>query len=126
MDDSDRTCSTSIEILDQLVAVLRTTADEGLERACDNGGEWDENIRAAVLDAARLVETFDLNNLTPTQIADLANKALKWSEPPESMPTTMEQVGDSFSRLGIARELIKLRDRARHLRGAETGGAEDE
>jgi hypothetical protein len=108
----DRTGST-VEIPDLLLPVLRRAADDELERACDNMGNWDVEIRARVLAAARLVEVFDLNDLGPQQIADLADYALRYAESSHAMPSTMDDVGEGFLQLAIARELIKLRDRAR-------------
>jgi hypothetical protein len=57
MDDVDRTGTPTFEAPDHLLPRLRAAAEDELERACDNGGEWDEHIRARVLDAARMVET---------------------------------------------------------------------
>jgi hypothetical protein len=105
--------SISSEVPDRLLPVLRHAADEALERACDNGGEWDDEIRTQVLDAARIAAVFDLALLPPAQIAELADYALKWAEPSVSMPNTTEKLGDDVTQLEIARELVKLRDRAR-------------
>jgi hypothetical protein len=112
MDSADRTYSTSVEIPEQLLPTLRDAAEERLKRACRNHDEWNDATRAAVLAAARLVETFDLSCLTPRQIADLAGNALEWT-PPGVAPTSMDDVGDAFLQLGLARELVKFRDRIR-------------
>jgi hypothetical protein len=108
-----RTRSIGVEIPEALLPVLRQAADDELERACDNMSNWDAEIRARVLAAARLVEVFDLNDLSPQQIADLADYALSRAEPSQTTPATMDDVGEGFLRLATARELIKLRDRAR-------------
>lgn len=103
----------SFEIPELLLPVLRRIADETLERACDNGGDWDDEISARVRGAARVADAFDLATLNPTQIADLADNALSWGEPSQTMPTTMDDIGEGLLQLATARELIKLRDRAR-------------
>ena len=113
MDKTDRTYSTSVEIADHLLPVLRSAAEQRLERACDNAGEWSDEIRAAVLAAAGLVEVFDLGSLAPERIAQLADDALTWAEPPAAMPTTIDAFGDLQRRLTITRDLIELRDQNR-------------
>jgi hypothetical protein len=104
---------TGVEIPELLLPVLRQAAEDELERACDNMGNWDAEIRARVLAAAGVVEVFDLNDLSPQQIADLAVYARRYAEPSLTTPTTMDGVGEGFLRLATARELIKLRDHAR-------------
>jgi hypothetical protein len=111
----------SFEIADLLLPVLRRIADETLERACDNGGDWDDEISARVRGAARMADAFDLAALSPRQIADLADNALRWAEPSQEMPATMDDIGEGFLRLATARELIKLRDRARRAAAGSDG-----
>jgi hypothetical protein len=111
----------SFEIPELLLPVLRRIADETLERACDNGGDWDDEISARVRAAARMAEAFDLAALNPRQIADLADNALRWADPSDAMPATMDDIGEGFLRLATARELIKLRDRARRAAAGSDG-----
>jgi hypothetical protein len=110
-----------VEIPEALLPVLRQAADDELERACDNMSNWDAEIRARVLAAARLVEVFDLNDLGPQQIAELADYALTYAEPSQTSLATMDDVGEGFLQLATARELIKLRDRARRAAAGPDG-----
>lgn len=49
-------------------------------------------------------------------VAELADAALRWAERPDSMPTTLEALGEPSARLGELAELIRVRDAAlRHL-----------
>jgi hypothetical protein len=46
----------------------------------------------------------------------LADAALRWAERPDSMPTTLEALGEHSARLGELAKLIKIRDDAfRHI-----------
>jgi hypothetical protein len=126
MDNADRTGPTTLDIPDHLLPRLRAAAEDELEFACDNGGEWDEHTRANVLDAVRVVETFDLGTLSPPQIAALADRALELAfEQPIAAPRQMEDVADLVALTGVSRELLRLRDAAdaadRHSRGADRG-----
>ena len=112
MDEKDRTCCGSFEIPYEVLRLLRRAADHGLELACDFGGDWDEDVRARVLHAARTIDVFRLGTPTAFQVAELADNALRWAERPREQPLTLETVGDYFVRLGELRELIKVRDRA--------------
>ena len=38
-----------------MIPVLRRAADHGLELACDNMSKWDDDIRAQVLAASRII-----------------------------------------------------------------------
>jgi hypothetical protein len=84
MDEKDRTCCARLEVPEHLVPILRRTAEEVLERACDAGDEWNDEIRDRVLDAARLVEVFDIGVLAPDRLGELAAWALEWAEPNRS------------------------------------------
>jgi hypothetical protein len=114
MDDADRTAMEPVEVPAHLLPYLREAAEDAFERACDNSGEWDDEIRTRALDAARVVEVFDVDCLTPTQIADLADRALRLPfeeqlKAPESKEDLMALVGLT----GRCRELLTLRDAAR-------------
>jgi hypothetical protein len=87
-----------------------------LELACDFG-DWDEDVRAQVLNAARMVDVFHLGRPSALRVAELADNALRWNEPRLDRPTTMEALGEHFVELGEVRELIKVRDRALHAAG---------
>jgi uncharacterized protein YbjT (DUF2867 family) len=115
MDEKNRTCCASFEIPTRCCRLLRRAADHGLELACDFG-DWDEDVRARVLNAARMVDVFYLGTPTAFRVAELADNALRWAERPREQPLTLETLGDYFVGLGELRELIKVRDRAlRHL-----------
>lgn len=107
---------------EHLVPILRRTAEEVLERACDAGGEWNDEIRDRVLDAARLVEVFDIAVLAPDRLGELARRTLEWAEPLVT-PTTLDDVAAMVGRVGLARELIKLRDDARAIAEARQATA---
>lgn len=111
MDDQDRTRSNPFEIPDDVLPLLRRAADFGLERACDFG-DWYDDIRAHVLNAARAVDLFYLGTPDARQIAEMADNALLWQEPPENMPTRIDALAVYFSQLGKIRALINVRDRA--------------
>jgi hypothetical protein len=113
MDNPDRTRPTNFEVPDHLLEHLRAAAEDELERACDNGGQWDKHIRTRVLGAARAVEAFDLATLSPGQLAALADRALRLAfEDQIPPPAEMEDVADLIALTGISRELIALRDAA--------------
>ena len=123
MDDKNRTCSTPFDIPDEARPLLCRAADVGLERACDFG-DWDDGIRAGVLTAARTVDIFYIGMPSAFQVAELADSALAWHEPPGSRPRTLDALAEHFASLGEARELIELRDRALRQAGLplEAGG----
>jgi hypothetical protein len=116
MDEMDRTCSVPFEIPDETLHLLRRAADHGLELACDFG-DWDEDVRAQVLNAARMVDVFHLGRPSAFRVVELADNALRWTEPPSDRPTTLEALGEHFVALGERRELIKVRDRALRAAG---------
>jgi hypothetical protein len=80
MDEKDRTCCGLFEIPDEVLRLLRRAADHDLELACDFG-DRDEDVRARVLIAARMVDTFSLGEPSAPQVAELADNALAWREP---------------------------------------------
>lgn len=129
MDKTDRTCSTPFEIPDDALRILRRAADYGFERIGDPMGSWDEsgNARARLLNAARMVDLFSFGNPEAHHVAELADAALRWAERPDSMPKTIEELGEHFSRLGELRALINLRDNAlRHTGRPLPDGASGE
>jgi len=111
MDNTDRTCSTPFEIPDDVLRLLRHAADLGLEKACDFG-DYDDDVRARVLNAARAVDLFYLGTPNARQVAEMADNALMWQEPPKNMPTRIDALTVYFSQLGKLRALIKVRDQA--------------
>jgi hypothetical protein len=118
MDTTDRTCSTPFEIAGDVLSILRRAADYGFELAGDPMGSWDDNgnARARLLNAARMVDLFSFGMPEAHHVAELADGALRWAERPDSMPTTLEDLGEHSARLGELAELIKIRDAAlRHL-----------
>jgi len=117
MDDAERICSTQFEIPDEVLRLLRRAADLGLELACDIGGTWDEDARARVLNAARMVDVFYLGTPSAFRVVELADNALRWTEPRSDRPTTLDALGEHFVALGETRELIKVRDRALRASG---------
>ena len=116
MDEMDRTCSVPFEIPDETLRLLRRAADHGLELACDFG-DWDEDVRAQILNAARMVDVFHLGRPSAFRVAELADNALRWNEPPLDRPMTLEALGEHFLALGEVRELINVRDRALRAAG---------
>jgi hypothetical protein len=116
MDEMDRTCSVAFEIPDETLRLLRRAADHGLELACDFG-DWDEDVRAEVLNAARMVDVFHLGRPSALRVFELADNAVRWTEPRTDRPTTLEALGDHFMALGELRELITIRDRALRAAG---------
>lgn len=124
MDDKNRTCCGGFEIPDEVLRLLRRAADHGLELAGDLG-DWKEDVRARVLVAARTVDAFYLGRPSAVQVAELADNALAWREPPTDRPATLEALDKQLVALGEVRELIEVRDRAlRHagLPGANVDG----
>lgn len=117
MDDAERICSTPFEIPDDVLRLLRRAADLGLELACDIGGVWNEDVRARVLNAARMVDVFSLGTPSAFRIVELADNALRWNEPRSDRPTTLDALGEHFVALGEVRELINVRDRALRASG---------
>jgi hypothetical protein len=111
MDEKDRTGQSWLAIPGEQLALLRRVADEALERACDTGGEWDDEIRARVLDAAQAVTALHGGRLAAGHVARLASHALAWAEPPQ-LPTTLQQLADVVGWVGDVRALIALRDSA--------------
>jgi hypothetical protein len=104
----------ALAIPEQLLPVLRRAADDELERACDNGGEWNDEIRVRVLQAARAAEAFDLQALPPAELAGLADRALGLPfEDPIPAPADMEDIADFVALFSQSRELIALRDAAK-------------
>src|SRR4051794_8122949 len=97
MDEMDRTCCGGFEIPDDVLRLLRRAADHGLELACDFG-DWDEDVRAEVLNAARMVDVFHLGRPSALRVAELADNALRWNEPRLDPPTTLEALGSTSSR----------------------------
>lgn len=115
MDEKNRTCCASFEIQDDVLLLLRRAADLGLELACDFG-DWSDDVRAQVLNAARVVDVFYLGTPSAFRVAELADNALRWAEPPRDRPTSLETLGVHFVALGESRELINVRDSAlRHI-----------
>jgi hypothetical protein len=117
MDEMDRTCCGGFEIPDEVLRLLRRAADHGLELACDFGGDWNEDVRARVLHAARMVDVFHLGTPSAFRVVELADNALGWREPPDERATTLETLGEHFVALDEVRELIKVRDRALRASG---------
>lgn len=76
MDEKNRTCCAPFEIPDEVLPLLRCAADHGLEWACDFG-DWDEDVRARGLHAARMVDVFHLGTPTAFRVAELADNALR-------------------------------------------------
>jgi hypothetical protein len=124
MDKKDRTCCGGFEIPDEVLRLLRRAADHGLELACDFG-EWDEDVRARVLHAARMVDVFYLGTPSAFRVVELADNALRWREPPDERATTLEALGEHFVALGEVRELIKVRDRALRASGLPLDAREE-
>jgi hypothetical protein len=63
-----------------------------------------------------MVDVFYLGTPSAFRVAELADNALRWAEPPRDRPTNLEALGLHFVALGESRELIKVRDRAlRHI-----------
>jgi hypothetical protein len=116
MDDRNSDHTDPLEVPDHLVDWLRLAAEDELERACDNGGEWDDEIRTLVLDAARVVEIFDIGCLGPAKISKLAMRAVHLLL---DSSTNMGDIPDAPTTSLVCRELIALRDaahsRAEHL-----------
>lgn len=80
MSDTGRTWPECLDVPEHVFARLQATADDELERACDTGGEWDEEKRARVLNAAHTVEALEsigLSALPPAQVAALAERAIR-------------------------------------------------
>lgn len=117
MDDSDRICSTPFETSDEELRLLRRAADLGLELTCDFGGDWNADVRARVLNAARMVDVFHLGTPSAFRVVELADNALRWIEPRTDRPTTIEALDAHFAALGERRELINVRDRALRASG---------
>jgi hypothetical protein len=116
--DDPKPGSPASAIPEPLLPVLRRAAEDELERACDNGGEWNDEIRARVLQAARSAEVFDLQTLSPAALASLADRALRLPfEDPIAAPTGMEDLADFVALFGQCRDLIVLRDSARAQAG---------
>lgn len=118
MDDQDRTRSTAFEIPSDVLSLLRRAADLGLEKACDFG-DWDDDVRAQVLNAARAVDLFYLGTPGARQVAEMADNALLWQEPPENRPTRIDALSVYFSQLGKIRALIDIRDQALSATGCD-------
>lgn len=130
MDTTDRTCSTPFEIPDDVMPILRRAADEGFELLGDPMGTWDENgnARARLLNAARMVDLFRFGMPDAHHVAELADAALRRADRPDSMPTTLEALGEHSARLDDLAKLIKIRDDAsRHVGRPVPGdvGAQD-
>jgi acyl-homoserine lactone acylase PvdQ len=112
MDNSDRTGPGSGEIPQDLLPLLREAAEDSLERACDNGGEWNAEIRGRVLAAVDLARAFDLRTLTADVLAELADRALAWADP-IFVPRTRQEVEECRRRLMVAEALVDFGARAR-------------
>jgi hypothetical protein len=120
--DDPKQGSPASAIPEPLLPVLRRAAEDELERACDTGGEWNDEIRARVLQAARAAEVFDLQTLPPATLARLADRALGLPfEEPIPAPTDLEDLADFVALFGRCRELMVLRDTARDqaVRGSQ-------
>jgi hypothetical protein len=89
MDEMDRTCPVPFEIPEEAMSLLRRAADLRLEKACDFR-DWDDDRRAIVFHAARTVDIFHLGTPEALQLVELADNALRWTEPPSDRPTTRE------------------------------------
>ncbi len=121
MDEKDRTCCGLFEIPDEVLPLLRRAADYSFELACDYG-DWDDDVRARVLIAARTVDTFYLGTPSALQVAELADNALAWREPPSDRPCTLDALDKHLVALGEVRELIEVRDRALRRAGLPLDG----
>lgn len=111
MDIPDRTWPAPLLVADHLVPILRDAADDALDRACDNGGEWNDEIRRRVLAAARRHELLAVGCLPPIGVAELAQAALDITDPPGE-PATIREAADRLGSVGVSWQLIELRDRA--------------
>ena len=120
MDDLDRTGPGAVEIPDDVLSLLREAAEDSLERACDNGGEWNTEIRETVVAAVDLVRTFDLAALPATALAELADRALAWAEP-IFVPRTQQEIEECRRRLAFAEMLVAFGQRMRAAAAEESG-----
>jgi hypothetical protein len=116
MSDTDRTWPECPDVPEHVFARLQATAEDDLERACDTGGQWNEEIRARVLNAAHHRrgdgEPRSLC-LAPAHVAALAERAIRLPfEDGVSAPKRMEDISNSVALTGMSRELIALRDAA--------------
>lgn len=116
MSDTGCTWPECLDVPEHVFARLQATADDEFERACDTGGEWDEEKRARVLNAAHTVEALEslgLSALPPAQVAALAERAIRLPfEDGVLAPDRMEDISNVVALTGMSRELIKLRDAA--------------
>lgn len=113
MDNADRTCPERFEIPPEVLPTLQRAADAYLEWANDNDGRWNNEHRAKVLSAARLYDVFHNGAPNATQVAFLADWALrKGVEWPEEMPTSVAQTRSAYELVDRLRELVVIRDAA--------------
>lgn len=113
MSTQDGTWPEPLSVPDHLLGRLRAAAEDRLERACDNGGEWNDEIRARVLAAARVVDAFDVAALDAEPVAELAEHAIELEfERHFAAPKSAEDLSAFVARFGICRELMAVRDAA--------------
>lgn len=113
MSTPDRTWPEGFDVPEHVAELLRAAAEDELERAWEHRGEWTEEIRARLLNAARVVEVFDIGMLAPAQVAALADRARDLVfEEEVPVPEELEDLNAYVARFGVCRELIVLRDAA--------------
>jgi hypothetical protein len=69
MDDADRTRTEPFDVPPEMIVALRRAADFGLELASDNGGDWNNSVRAEVLTAARTYDLFHYGSPSQGRVA---------------------------------------------------------
>lgn len=113
MDDADRICPERFDIPPEVLPILQRAADAYLESANDNDGRWTNEHRANLLSAARLYDAFHFGTPDATQVAFLADWAMrKGVEWPDEMPASAEAVQRAFALVESLRELAAIRDAA--------------
>lgn len=122
MSTPDRTWPECLDVPSHVMQRLRVAARADLQRACDNGGAWDEEIAQRVLDVASVVLAFDIMSLPPGQVATLAHGAVRLEiEGLLASPSEMQDSDAVITRLAICRELMELRDAALGRAGEISG-----
>jgi hypothetical protein len=108
MDDSDGIePRDSLAIPEHLVFAFDEWTTELITQACDSHSTEDSE---AVSDGVHLRDAFLARSLTPAQLAKLAEGAAEWMEP--RWPKEPDQAEEVERLLGVARDLLELRDRA--------------